>query len=67
MEAANHMGFIVAAYAAATAVVAGLIAWVVLDYRAQLRKLADLEKRGFTRRSGPARSEPAMQQAKEEA
>jgi hypothetical protein len=39
----------------------------MLDYRAQLRKLADLEKRGFTRRSAPVRGEPAMQQAKEEA
>jgi len=39
----------------------------MLDYRAQLRKLADLEKRGFSRRSAPARGEPVMQQAKEEA
>jgi len=67
MEATNHLAFIVAAYAAALAVVAGLTAWVVLDYRRQLRDLADLEKRGFTRRSAPARSEPAKQQAKEEA
>jgi heme exporter protein D len=67
MEAASHMDFIVAAYAAAGAVVGGLTAWVMLDYRAQLRKLADLEKRGFTRRSAPVRGEPAMQQAKEEA
>jgi heme exporter protein D len=66
MEAASHMDFIVAAYAAAGAVVGGLTAWVMLDYRAQLRKLADLEKRGFTRRSAPV-GEPAMQQAKEEA
>ena len=36
--------FIVAAYAAAFGVVGGLIAWVMLDYRAQLRKLAELEK-----------------------
>jgi heme exporter protein D len=67
MEATPHIEFIIAAYAAALAVVAALIAWVVLDYRAQLRKLADLEKRGITRRSAPVRSEPAMQQAKEEA
>ena len=51
----------------AGAVVGGLTAWVMLDYRAQLRKLADLEKRGFTRRSAPVRGEPVMQQAKEEA
>ena len=61
------MDFIVAAYAAAIVVVGGLIVWVMLDYRAQLRKLADLEKRGFTRRSAPARGEPTMEQAKEEA
>jgi len=67
MEATNHIAFIVAAYAAAVAVVAGLTAWVMLDYRAQLRALADLEKRGFTRRSAPAHSEATMEQAKEEA
>jgi hypothetical protein len=38
-----------------------------LDYRAQRRRLADLEMRGVTRRSAPARSEPAIEQAKEEA
>jgi hypothetical protein len=32
-------------------VVAGLIAWVVLDHSAQLRVLADLETRGVTRRA----------------
>jgi heme exporter protein D len=64
MNAANHMGFIVASYAAAVAV---LITWVMLDYRAQRRRLADLEMRGVTRRSAPARSEPAIEQAKEKA
>jgi len=57
------MAFIVGAYVAAIVVVVGLITWVMLDYRAQLRKLTDLEKRGFARRS--ARSEPAIEQAKE--
>jgi heme exporter protein D len=65
MQAANHMGFIVAAYAAAAAVVVALIAWVALDYRTQSRRLADLEMRGVTRRS--AQAEPALTQAKEEA
>jgi heme exporter protein D len=51
MDAATHIGFIVAAYAAAGAVIGGLIAWVMLDYRAQQRALADLEKLGITRRS----------------
>ena len=67
MEAVSHMDFIVAAYAVAGGVIGGLTLWVMLDYRAQLRKLADLEKRGFSRRSAPARGEPVMQQAKEEA
>jgi heme exporter protein D len=67
MQVANHMGFIVAAYAAAAAVVVGLIAWVALDYRTQSRRLADLEMRGVTRRSAPAQAEPTLAQAKEEA
>jgi heme exporter protein D len=58
-----HTGFIVAAYAAAFIVVGGLTAWVMLDYRAQLRALASLEKRGLTRRSAPARPEPAKKEA----
>ena len=67
MQAATHIGFIIAASAAAVVVLGGLTAWVMLDYRAQLRTLAGLEKRGVTRRSAPARREPATQQAKEEA
>jgi heme exporter protein D len=67
MGAANHMGFIVASYAAAVAIVGALIAWVGLDYRAQRRRLADLEMRGVTRRSAPPRPEPAIEQAKEKA
>ncbi|MGD0026334.1 MAG: heme exporter protein CcmD [Xanthobacteraceae bacterium] len=67
MEATNHLGFIVASYAAAFAVVGGLIAWVMLDFRAQRRALADLEMRGLTRRSAPMRSERTTEQAKEEA
>ena len=59
MDAANHMGFIVASYAAAVAVVGVLVAWVTLDYRTQRLRLADLETRGVTRRSAPARSELA--------
>jgi heme exporter protein D len=67
MSPANHMGFIVASYAAAIAVVSILIAWVTLDYRTQRLRLADLEMRGVTRRSAPPRSEPAIEQAKEKA
>jgi heme exporter protein D len=42
-----HAAFIVAAYAAAVLVVLGLIAWVVTDYRAQKRVLAELEAHGL--------------------
>ena len=46
-----HAGFILAAYAIALAVVAALIAWIVLDHRAQLRTLEDLEQAGVRSRS----------------
>jgi heme exporter protein D len=65
MDTINHLGFIVASYAAAFVVVCVLIAWVALDYRAQRRKLAELEMRGVTRRSTPARADAKMEQAKE--
>ncbi len=58
MNLGPHAAFILAAYAAATAVVAGLIAWVWLDFRAQKRVLGDLEAHGVTRRSDVAK-EPA--------
>jgi heme exporter protein D len=67
MAGAAHTGVIIAAYAAAVIVVVGLCAWVMLDYRAQRRNLADLERRGITRRSTPPRPEPTQQEAKEEA
>jgi len=63
MEAINHLPFIVGSYAAAFVIVAGLIGWVMLDFRAQRRALADLEKRGLTRRSTSVRSEPPMTEA----
>jgi len=40
---------------------------VTLDYRAQRRTLAELERHGLTRRSSALRPEPTPQQAKEEA
>jgi heme exporter protein D len=51
MDFGPHAPFIFAAYAAAVVVVAGLIAWVALDFRAQKRVLGDLEAHGVTRRS----------------
>ena len=51
MNLGPHADFIIAAYAMAVLVVLGLIAWVLLDYRAQRRNLDSLEARGVTRRS----------------
>ena len=47
----SHAGFIAAAYVATAAVLAGLLLWIVIDGRAQRRRLADLEARGIRRRS----------------
>jgi heme exporter protein D len=65
MQATNHMDFIVAAYAATIVIVVVLIGWVLLDYRTQLHRLADLEKRGFTRRSATERTGSTIEKAKE--
>jgi heme exporter protein D len=67
MEPMTHTDFIVASYAAAAIVIAALIAWVMLDFRAQRRILAELEARGITRRSAPSPTGRAMQQAREDA
>jgi len=58
MNLGPHAAFILAAYAATIVVVAGLVAWVILDFRAQKRVLGDLEAHGVTRRS-TALKEPA--------
>ena len=62
MDPTNHIGFIVTAYAAAVAIVGGLTAWVMLDYRAQRRQLAELERKGVARRTAST-----MEQAREDA
>jgi heme exporter protein D len=66
MAAAAHIEFVVGSYSAAVMVIAALIAWIIIDYRAQRRTLAELEGRGITRRSASMR-EPAGQAAKEDA
>jgi heme exporter protein D len=55
MDLGPHFGFIISAYIIATVVVAGLVAWVVGDYFAQKRALAELDRRGITRRSAEPR------------
>ena len=57
MDLGPHAGFIVTAYAAAIAIVAGLIVWVVLDRRHLTRAVDELEAKGISRRSEPARKE----------
>jgi heme exporter protein D len=52
-----HAGFIVSAYAAAIAIVAGLIAWIVLDRRHLTRMLDAFEAQGISRRSERADEE----------
>ena len=61
MELGPHAVFIVASYALAALIVIGLVAWVLLDHRAQRRLLAELERRGVTRanRGAVRRKEPA--------
>jgi heme exporter protein D len=54
MALGPHAAFIVAAYAITLVVVVVLIAWVMLDHRAQARALADLDARGVRRRSESA-------------
>jgi heme exporter protein D len=66
MAAAAHIEFVAASYVAASIVIAALIVWVIIDYRAQRRILADLETRGVTRRSAPMR-DAAGQAAREDA
>jgi heme exporter protein D len=51
-----HASFILAAYGVALLVLILLIGWIVLDYRAQRRRVAELESQGVTRRSVQARS-----------
>ena len=53
MSLGPHAAFIVMSYAAAIAIVAGLIVWVVLDRRHLARELGELDAQGITRRSEP--------------
>jgi heme exporter protein D len=55
MDLGPHAGFIIVAYVMTIAVVGLLIAWVITDYVAQKRALADLDRRGITRRSAEPR------------
>ncbi len=51
MNLGPHAFFILAAYGATALIVLGLVVRAVVDYRAQVRALAELEGRGTRRRS----------------
>ena len=51
MDLGPHWAFIVWAYGLAIVAIAALVAWILVDYRVQLKTLADLEARGLRRRS----------------
>jgi heme exporter protein D len=51
MDLGPHAVFIWSSYGVTVLVIAGLIAWLVVDGRAQERRLADLAARGVKRRS----------------
>jgi heme exporter protein D len=50
-----HGSFILAAYGVTLLVLLVLLAWIVLDYRLQRRRVAELESEGITRRSVQAK------------
>ncbi len=66
MDLGPHAAFIIASYLVAVSVVLALVAWVMTDYRIQQRALADLERKGVTRRSAPLR-QTAIKELKETA
>ena len=51
MDLGPHAAFIWASYAAEAIVLAALIGWLLYDGSRQKRQLANLERRGVTRRS----------------
>jgi heme exporter protein D len=51
MNLGPHADFIIAAYVVAALVLVAMVGWVMLDYRAQKQRLAQLESQGVTRRS----------------
>jgi heme exporter protein D len=52
MSLGPYASFIMTSYLMAAAVVLALIAWIVIDYRSQTRRLREMERSGVVRRSG---------------
>jgi heme exporter protein D len=59
-----HAAFIIAAYAATFAAIAGLALFIIEDDRRQRRALLELESQGIRRRSAPTSPEPKRKPAK---
>ncbi len=49
----THLAYVLLSYGICAATIAIMIAWVLLDQRARLAELAELEARGVKRRSDP--------------
>ena len=58
MNLGPHAAFIVSAYAAALAIVAALIVWVVVERRRWARTLEQFEAQGISRRGRRLPEEP---------
>ena len=56
MNLGPYAAYIISAYVTGAIVLGGLTAWVLLDHRAQRRKLTDLEESGMKRRSDQPKS-----------
>ena len=59
MNLGPHVGFIVTAYAAAIAIVAALVAWIMFERWHLTRMLDEFEAQGIKRRSGRAQEDKA--------
>ena len=58
MDLGPYAAFIVGAYLTALVFAGAMIAWVLIDYRRQVKILSDLEASGITRRSERSRGKP---------
>jgi heme exporter protein D len=52
MSLGPYASFIATSYLAAAVLVLALVAWVIIDYRSQTRRLHEMEQSGVVRRSG---------------
>ncbi len=55
----SHTAFVTGAYLVSVVVLAGLVGFIVLDWRAKRRELAALEDKGIRRRSAGKDAKPS--------